>query len=303
MAIRVFVKNKNRLIQTLLLNDLLISIGSAAEASVRLTDAQVAPEQAVIVNENGSALFINQSGGTIFNGAALEQGLQRELRDGDTISIGSYTLTFETNLSNAPRAAEVRIESEFSFADILNSLRNEEDEFYFEAANANDDKRRLIVSSSENFIVWNAAATELTLNGSSEAAADNALAIVRKDFSGVTIYPCGEESVFLNEILLEVGTRLRNGDRLSFSPRKAAANLIFREPAALLELHQTLPEDLISTAFESRQTAAFETQTETFSQITDNRLYFGYFSLTEIAIMIFSTVLTAVLTFILLDFS
>lgn len=343
MTIKLILKNEaNGSAETeLLLDELLITIGNSPAATVSLDDAQIAPEQAVIVNENERPLFINQSKRTFYNGQEIEQGVQRELANGDTIEIGGYQLTAILSNNNFLPENEVVApdnlngsENAFlasqsqekigvqSFADILTSLRKEEDQFYFQLlSESGQQKERIPIQSEELTLGWNAE------EGSFSADRENITepsAIVRKDWSGVTIYPQGDEAILINNAILEAGQRLKNGDRLLFTKKLSQATsrevtLIFCEPAALVELNSILPQQLLSTALETSRAPNFDTRTETVQIATStvgadasaatgksdvrNKRFFGFFTLAEILIMIVATILTAALTFLLLELS
>ena len=368
MTIKIVVNNENQSAsissETLILEDVLITIGSAGTANVRLSGSEVAPEQAVIVNENGQSLFVNQVKGTILNGAELDKGFPHELKTGDQIRIGSYLLVVELgNHFSAPehilpvekkstpvvenlipdinnfeneddkhdlsqntfqdslpvQTNQLEVET---FADILSSLRKEEDQFYFQLTEADNSKRRLLIQSDEIILGWDVANDIFLTN--KETDLDLSQAAVRKDWNGVTIYPKGNEAILLNGTLLEAGSRLKNGDKMIFSRQKEVGThtvtLVFCEPAALVELNAILPQQLLSNALEANQSGEItveiepeeqlKTETQSKNTAASHHLdkerspyYFRYFTLVEIIIMIVATIFTAILTYILLDFS
>lgn len=343
MTIKLVVKNDKEdtgsTAKTLTLEDLLITIGSGAAATVQLADAQIAPEQGVIVNENGHPLFINRSKGTILNGEEIEQGIQQELKNGDRLVIGSYNLIVEfesghTSLQpekngvgagqNGHALAAAGNSEVSSFADILSSLRQEEDQYYFQVNEADGAKRRLLIEADEIVLGWNDEEKLFTSN--KELTVDQPQATVRKDWSGVTIYPNGEEAILLNNALLEAGTRLKNGDKLMFSRRlidvgAQSLEIVFCEPAALIELNAILPQELLTNALEITQTGEIkidqdalealggQNEIEAVDNQTEQKIkprnpyYFGYFTRTEIVILTIGTILTTILTFLLLELS
>lgn len=207
-----------------------------------------------------------------------------------------------------------------SFADILSSLRKEEDQYYFQITEADGSKRRLTVENEEIILGWNNSSNIFTSNR--DAIIDRPQAAVRKDWSGVTVYPNGEEAILYNDILLEAGTQLRNGDKLVFTRRLAETvtkpiTLVFCEPAALIELNAILPQELLTNALEIRKTGEIQAEPEVspVSNVRADALvrrsaqkvetlaekrYFGYFTFPEVLIMFIATVFTAVITFILL---
>lgn len=366
MTIRIVVKNENKKSnhpdQTFALEDLLISIGSSNEATLRLVGDKIALEQAVIVNENQQPLLINQAKGTILNDLEIEQGFPHQLKSGDQVRIGFYHLTIELNghlgaakpastydenrlLEDASSADEQNyLSPDFeenqlfqaadatadkaeagSFADILSSLRKDEDQFYFQLIESDGARRRILVESDEIKLGWDTVNNFFSTD--KETTLDKTQAIVRKDWNGVTIYPNGDEAILINDLLLETGARLRNNDKLIFSRplsdiKAQAITLVFCEPAALVELNAILPQQLVSSALEANQSGEImpdlaqvepspQPNNDQFTSSTTrtprakkvNQFYFGYFMIPEIIIMVIATILTAILTYVLLEFS
>lgn len=358
MTIKLVVKNEKldagSAAKTFTFDELLITLGSNPAASVALIEPNIAHEQAVIINENGQPLFINQNRGTILNGSELDQGLQHNLRTGDSIIIGSYQIIvvlldanaaanavgkiaepdFNTALrfeqpdpkllaAESPEVAEDKFDAR-TFKDILKGLRKEEDQYYFQITDADNAKRRLAIAVDEIVLGWNNEDNLLFSN--QIAVIDQPQAVVRKDWSGITIYPNGEEAVLLNDSLLEAGTLLRNGDKVVFSRRSGdnstqTATLVFCEPAALVELNQILPQELLSNALEVSKTGEIEVEPEPAPETVEalpiepvgkpappktrfvNQLILGYFYPAEIIIMLVGSLLLGVLVFLLLEFS
>lgn len=356
MTIKLVVKSEkfgeNETAKTFTFDDVLITLGNSPAASVSLEDAGVAQEQAVIVNENKQPLFINRNKGTILNGAEIEQGVQYNLRSGDRIGIGAYqiyvvivaenelppttylnpqfqSVAAEIVQPEPKQIADVSIEAAKdkldarSFKDILKGLRKEEDQYYFQITDADGAKRRITIESDELVLGWSDEQNLLTSNRS--AAISQSAAIVRKDWSGITIYPSGAEAVLLNNALLEAGTLLRNNDKIVFSRRLTGAAtqtaaLIFCEPAALVELNQILPQDLLTNAREIGKTGEIAVEPEpqpeelelpravsageatpTKKKKVANSRIFGYFTAIQIIIMIVGTIFLAIFTYLLLE--
>jgi hypothetical protein len=359
MEIKLVLKNdaSNSAERTHSFDELLITIGNSPAATIFINDRRVAPEQAVIVNENEEPVFISQAKGTIYNGREIEQGARREVESGDRIQIGSYSLTVlpdspsgSLQVSETAAAAGAAPRGNFavaeqtngngaanldyanenlsqqsdirSFADILNSLRKEEDQFYFQFVGENaQSNERVPIDSQEVFLGWNMEKGVFTTGRENITEPQ---AVVRKDWSGVTIYPQGKEAILINNSLLEAGKRLKNGDNLIFKRKLSPATneevtLVFCEPAALVELNSILPDQLLNTALgtimtpeaQRRRRLQFDEISENDSAAVaisataaqNNPRYFGYFTAIETLIMVFATILTAALTYLLLEFS
>jgi pSer/pThr/pTyr-binding forkhead associated (FHA) protein len=347
MAIKLVVRNKERNSssdeKTLTFNEMLVTIGSNQSATVFLADAKIAPEQVVIINEDEDQLLINQGKGTILNGHEIVEGLRYKLKNNDEVSMGSYSLTVLL-LNNNNKESENYAEEQSSnlnlpsdtdlsgteynkldarsFADILTSLRKEEDQYYFQITDNDGAKRRLPIEDDDLVLGWSQETKIFT--SEKQANIEKPEAVIRKDWSGVTLYPRGNEAILVNDVLLEASTRLKNGDKIVFTRRlndvSQMATLVFCEPAALHELNTILPQELLSNAFETLQSGQIKADPE---EIKENKIvnekppyvksarkntekknkhYFGYFTTIEIVIMLFATIITAFLTFVLLEF-
>ncbi|HEV7904863.1 MAG TPA: FHA domain-containing protein [Pyrinomonadaceae bacterium] len=86
------------------LADILISIGSDAAATLSLRGAGIAPEQAVIINEDGVLLLINRADGTTLNDQPMPREARRPLTHGDRLGVGDYVIILVT--SDAPAASQ-----------------------------------------------------------------------------------------------------------------------------------------------------------------------------------------------------
>ena len=344
MTIKLVIKNEKpgagEPDKTLEFDDLLVTFGNNQTATVPLADARIAPEQGVIINEYEIPVFFNQAKGTILNGKELAQGVRHELSHGDELQFGFYRIA--VSLGNAQKGGGENfdlIDAEFelngnrqnnleaeetvpdlrSFADILTSLRKEEDQFYFQVVEAEQNKARLPIERDEMTLGWSAS----NIFTDEKESVALAAAVVRKDWSGVTIYPQGNEPILINGQLLEAGRRLLNGERIIFTRRLSSVTteettLVFCEPAALVELNSILPQQLLTDALETSRTPETEAEQRGAVQTTSdkitgttakqkskpkNRRLFGYFTAIEVLIMILATILTAGLTFLLLELS
>ena len=262
----------------------IITIGRDPASTLQLDDPSMAPEQAVIINEDGHLLFINRAEGTELNGEVLVREGRRPLADGDRLRLGSYLISFVlsgdagsalataaaapthsapqpggpgqpsaapadtiSTAGEGPATPGVGHPSSNSFAAILDSLRTEEDRFYFQIENAGGGRTRVAVESAEMLVGWDETGQNITCEAARVATTR---AIVRKDWSGVVVQSQSAGAVWVNGEAVESARRLRNGDRLSLLPAAATTTspethyLIFHEPASLVVLDSLLPQQL-----------------------------------------------------------
>jgi predicted component of type VI protein secretion system len=260
-----------------ILSEPLITIGSDATASLRLNGSGVAPEQTVIINEDGQMLLINRAEGTILNDESLAREARRPLSHGDRLSIGDYNIFFvsaeagtagqtqnqarvTTRLSalpdqlmkppaddnaSAPPVAQRESEPR-NFAAILDSLRTEEDSFYLLVEGGPRNGQRILIEARELPLGWNATGQEVCFDVATVVAAR---ALLRKDWTGVVVQSLGAGMIAVNGEPVEATRHLNNGDRIVIVPTAVttAQNnvvLVFHEPASLVVLDSLLPQKL-----------------------------------------------------------
>lgn len=333
----------------------IITIGSDPAASLHLEDPGIAPEQAIIIGgDEEPPLFINRAEGTLLNGESLAREARRPLSDGDTISVGPFRISFETGNgfrpgapvpglgaddaappvrttretpafpgdapeSAPPPAAEVAQPT--SFAAILDSLRTEEDTFYFQVETATLGRRRVPVEGAGMLLGWDRTGQNVACGDA--ASVSTARAVVHKDWSGVVLQPEGAGAAAVNGEPVEAARRLRNGDRVTLRPPNASAAFdparnffIFYEPASLVVLDSLLPAQQLPPPV-----AAPPAGTEGAGALVPApppqppavraaerkpltaRTYFGYFTLGEVALMACATLAAAFIIFLILEYS
>lgn len=323
----------------------LFTIGSDAASTIVLPEA--AAEQAVVIQEKDHLTLFNRADGTVLNNRKLRRESMEPLNSGDEIKIGSYVIKLFAAgyaIENGSRRAAVanaapkdifttsediavahlpEIQRENrnklelpakknarNFADILNTLRTEEDSFYFTVENGRQSERRIQIEQTE---------MPLGLNANGEICAKveqiNALyAILRKDWSGIVIETQRDGAVFVNDEAVAATRRLRNGDRVNFKTvrqnDKTLPFLRLHEPSSLVAL-----ESLLETRSKSETangntngTGVFypnEIETTVAPDLNESfleRRLLGYFNFFEIAAMFIGTLIGAVVIFLLLEF-
>ena len=333
----------------------IITIGRVGGALLRLDDPLVAPEQAIILNEDGYLLIINRATGTLLNGEPLTYEARRPLAHGDRLDIGRYLISIsleadtqtsttiklrqpETAASQMSPDAEKPFSNAFpdevgeaselgaragSFADILNSLRTEEDCFYFELVSVTRGHERVVIGDAEMLIGWDETRQEVSCD---TASVHTPCAYVRKDWSGVAVQPYAPGTLEINGEMVETLQRLHDGDSLRLFPTTVAAGsqqnfLVFHDPAILVVLNSLLTHQLPDPAIPANTATAVETNphpsaphvlesatgeslesaTAQPEPVSQWRRYFGYFTLGEVTLMVAGTLLTAMIFFLVLE--
>ena len=140
---------------------------------------------------------------------------------------------------------------------------------------------------------------------------------IRKDWSGVVVYPQKKGDVWLNDETISEPSRLKNDDKIFLLSKEGAKLALetvikFHEPTALLILDSILPKELPppvlldETAKDSGAKEIDETDLIHTSRIPPiiseaKKRIFGYFTVTEIIIMTIGTLITAAIIFLVLE--
>jgi pSer/pThr/pTyr-binding forkhead associated (FHA) protein len=220
--------------------------------------------------------------------------------------------------ATTPRAAQPT-----SFAAILDSLRTEEDTFYFQIETATAGRLRVPVGAGLMLLGWDRTGRNVACGD--EAAVAIVRAVVQKDWSGVVLQPEAMGAASVNGEPVDAPRRLRNGDRVTLLPaaggvaQDAARNfLIFYEPASLVVLDSLLPQQQLpppvaappagtelgaAGALVPAQAAGPPAVRESARTPLTARTYFGYFTFGEVALMACATLVAALIIFLILEYS
>lgn len=320
------------------LDESIITVGNNPGATLELKDTSIAPEQFVIISENEQLLLMNRAVGTIINGEPLVLGGRIELKLGDEIEIGQFQLNFISNDTNGtqisaltnPEENDLSIkkpdeplnpEYKKDFSTLLNNVK-EEDSFYFHIIDRENAIERIIFDSDQ---IWLGTSFAENAVKKDKEELDEIYARVQKDWSGAVIYPEESEEIYLNGELLTKPSRLKNDDQLFWldefaEDEESQTSITFHEPVVLLALNSILPEelpepvsllpsetkyaindadkDLDETDLNDEQIA----KKQTIAVKKKQYRIFGYFSLLEIIIMAFGTLVTAAIIFLVLEY-
>lgn len=327
----------------------IVTVGSDASATVELTDENIAPEQFVIVCEGEQMTLLCRVDNTQINGNTLSQGALHNLNLYDEIIVGDYALKLETAESaekllntkpeeipelietiETPAVEKVKervvetvsAQNEISFDpnkslnDVLESLKSEE-KFYFLIENGSEEHRRIYVEKEEMWLGWAATGECLISENPSDITVPRAQ--IRKDWSGVVLYPLKNKNVWLNKQILDEPHRLKNDDSLQLLSKDkylpdVKTNIKFHEPNALLVLDSILPKELPPpVSLEKTKSSDLILDTQSSGRITaKNQLLsksksskgriFGYFTGLEILIMIIGIIVAASFIFLVLEY-
>lgn len=209
----------------------------------------------------------------------------------------------QTAASAAPvKIAAAETKATNNFAAVLDTLRTEEDSFYFVVKNKEKEVARIALEQAEipigaddkNQIVFDIKKMTAVFG------------VVRKDWSGIVLETSRRGAVFVNSEPLDAAARrLRNDARVSFAAPIDSV-LILHEPSLLVALEPLLSARAVSNNGASGgaigvQTAKTPKTAEPNAPLFE-RTFFGYFSFVEILTMIIGTLIGAVLFFLIFEF-
>lgn len=354
---RLLVKKQGKLLPDLTLivpPSGIVSVGSDASATIRLTGGTVAPEQFVVVCESEQMTLLCRVDNTQINGDDLPQGSLHNLEAGDKIEVGEYELSVETAesaeliLSGKPIEPPKFQNEEFilppvpvvlqqepvqavppnanggkifdpdkSLSEVLEGLKSEE-KFYFLIENGIAEKRRIYVETEEMWLGWAESGECVISENPSDISAPRGQ--IRKDWSGVVVYPLKAKNIWLNSQVLDEPHRLKNDDSLQLLSKDkflqdAKTTVRFHEPTALLVLDSILPKELPPPVSLERTKAPDLIHESRTPNRKNNALakkqkvvkksggqIFGYFTALEILIMIVGILVSATFIFLVLEY-
>ena len=314
-----------------LFKDSIFTVGS--EDGNNLVIANAAHEQAVIINEGDHLKLINSAEGTSLNERYLRREAMEILKHGDEIRIIDRVLLIvdESKISipnNKPADSpppipmpkpETFIEispiedfitkqvskptkpkSSANFSDILDTLRTEEDSFYFIVKRAEKEIGRVPIKHAKTLIGKNAKGI-ISFNSKKIITV---FCIAHKDWGGILIEPKKPNSVMVNGEVLEDNRRLRNNDSVTFKSAPKGFSLTLHEPSLLVALEPLLKNDSATNSLLNAESAAIGepiSESKKDSPVIEKR-YFGYFSFLEVLTMVIGTLICAVIFFLLFEF-
>lgn len=206
--------------------------------------------------------------------------------------------------TNAVKENTDKSQNPRNFADILDTLRTEDDSFYFTVKTDAQELRKITLEQSETPL---GVSTKGEIVATTEEIASFA-AMARKDWSGILLESQKPFSFSVNGEKIENSVRLRHDDKIVFA-NAPKISLILHEPSSLVAL-----ESLLSSR--SSPNLRLNNQNENIHSSTQiekapesvpkdsflERKYFKYFSFVELVSMIIGTLIGAVIIFLFLEF-
>ncbi|HVF51863.1 MAG TPA: FHA domain-containing protein [Pyrinomonadaceae bacterium] len=272
MAIKLVVKRSNAGAATPLHEEWwpsgsFYSIGSGANANLRLNGAGVASEQAVIMEEYGRPVLMSTAEGTEFNGESLGNQARREITHGAQLRLGGYVVSFLLSPDDAPDDATGPLAStpfrrdeglhsattpltptptppptplfskttQNGVKEFLANMHNEDfvHKYYFFIQGGARDGERILLNTATVMLGWD----ESGQNISSEPSAAGARAVVQYNVATfeVTVNPQSAGMVAVNNELIEQTRTLVEGDEIRLAPTAITepsnmSVLVFHEP-------------------------------------------------------------------------
>lgn len=206
-----------------------------------------------------------------------------------------------------------------NFAAILDSLRTEEDSFYFRFETGAQAGERFVIDKAEMPCGWDSSGARLTTRADDIAAPRMT---IRKGWTGVVIEAQAAGMVRVNDEVTTEARRLRNGDRVSLAPLAADAPhalfvvIVFNEPASLVAIDTLLPQplpppvaappatnDAEKNFIVAHSSAAAKPKKIARPKFNRHHRFFGYFTLLELGIMAISTIVAAFVVFLVLEYA
>jgi pSer/pThr/pTyr-binding forkhead associated (FHA) protein len=301
----------------------IITIGSDPSSTVPLTGQAIAIEHAIIISENNQPLLINRADKTLFNNEQLVREARRAISYGDKLTLGDYLISF-TNPQDEPSSQPVQEpqrkpeigNSQKSFASILDNLRSEDDSFYFLVKGGQQSGQRIELEGSTVEMEIGLDSTNQQINFGSDPI-EVSCAVIRKDWSGVTIAPQKQGIVTVNGKRIESTLQLRDNDRIQIGtqPTKTFNTetpvLIFHEPASLIALDSLLPKQLpppinsqptlLNDQNDNEKVEKESHQTSTPIVAEQPFLFFGIFTIFELILIVIGTLIGATIVFFILN--
>ncbi|HEY0078946.1 MAG TPA: hypothetical protein VGB73_09900 [Pyrinomonadaceae bacterium] len=260
--------NAPPLIEERLIPGSLYSIGSGPNANLRFNSAEVAPEQAVVMEEYGRLMLVSTADGTRFNGESLGNQARREITHGAELHVAGYVVSFlfeaderpagygesfppaipgdgrrapASNPMQAPPPAPAQPSPKAPQTGVkafLANIHNEDyvHKYYFFIQGGVSDGERIMLNSATAMLGWDETGQSI----SSEPAPAGVRAVVQFNVftSEVVVNPQGPGMVAVNNVLIDRARTLSEGDELRLAPTPITeppnmAVLVFHEPAVV----------------------------------------------------------------------
>lgn len=258
--------NGSKNLKSIKVRDGITSVGSLPTADFFLEDVE--KEQFVLICQNNLVVLHNQALGTTLNSEIIPAGSKKKIEINDEISLKEYVFVLSDEkeaILSSPQLFDINNETfndskinsgeaeppknsnlNRKFADILESLKEDDDLFFLEFCNDDYGNNKVVLSGEKLMLGWNKKGEIIT---SDENDIGIELVLFRKDWSGIVAYPQSPKIVWVNGEQLIVPRRLSNNDVLTFSIGNGSfeikeSKVIFSEPESLIAISSFLPKEL-----------------------------------------------------------
>jgi pSer/pThr/pTyr-binding forkhead associated (FHA) protein len=240
MSVRLLIKQHGAAAGTAaderVVDEEIILIGRAENATVVLSDATVSRNHARITND-GVLYFIEDLGsayGTRVNGNSLPKGEKRLLRNSDVIAVGPYDVAFQ-RVGSTARIAAGSGGNEPSVAlakqvvkDVLKGIASGQSA-YLRAMNGEYEGERYPIADAQELIIGREDGCDIVLH---DDLISRRHCKLRRDWSGTHVEDLGSRNgVSVNKKKIKAPTTLKDGDEVQIG----AARFLFINAAEVRE--------------------------------------------------------------------
>ncbi len=243
MAVRLTVKMKSgsgaEQTRTVLLDDEVITFGREQTCQVVLAQQAVSRAHARI-SRDGTLFFLEDLGssyGTQVNGQKLPKGEKRLLRNGDTIAIAQFDVTFDrvADVSSDDASGKTSFLSRKVVKDVMKGLAAGGENAYFRVMNGPTEGQRIEIADAQEYIFGrDEADADVVLN---DDLVSRKHVKVRRDWSGTHVEDLGSRNgIKLNKKRTRKAT-IKDRDELEIG----GVRLLFIDPSEVREEALVLP--------------------------------------------------------------
>ncbi len=237
MGVRLTVKMKSGSgtdqTKTVLLDEETITFGRDQTCQVVLAQQAVSRNHARI-SRDGTLFFLEDLGssfGTSVNGQKLPKGEKRLLRNGDTIAIAQFDVTFDrvADVSSDDQSGKTSFLSRKVVKDVMKGLSASGENAYFRVMNGPTEGQRIEIADAQEYIFGrDAADADIVLN---DDLVSRKHVKVRRDWSGTHVEDLGSRNgIKLNKKRTRKAT-IKDRDELEIG----GVRLLFIDPSELRE--------------------------------------------------------------------
>ncbi len=258
MGVRLTVKKRGEAggavkPQTVLLDDDIINLGRDQHCQVVLAQQAVSRNHARI-SRDGALFFVEDLGssyGTTINGQKLPKGEKRLLRNGDTICIAQFDVTFDrvADLGEGEEeAGKTMFVSRKVVKDVMKGLAAGGEQPYFRVMNGPREGQRIEIGDAQEYVFGRDDTADIVLQ---DDLVSRRHAKVRRDWSGTHVEDLGSRNGIKVNKKKTGRQTLKDRDELEVG----GVRLLYIDPTEVRETPVVLPS---STADDDEGTVALK---------------------------------------------